>query len=246
MLSFSWTSSLKALTIVLLLYVFVQGLLGPVPELAVLEETIRNLYFHVPLWFAMILMLLLSLLASILYLNDAQPQWDDIASSLAVVSVVFGILGFFTGMLWGNYTWGSLGAFLFSDPKTLGAMIGLLIYLAYFILRGSVEDFEKAARLSAVYSIFAYTLLIFFLFIFPRLSGVDSLHPGSGGNPGFSAYDLDNRMRLVFYPAVLAYTGLGVWIASLRWRMKRLERIMELSLDDTPDSTLLRNASYGR
>jgi heme exporter protein C len=220
----SWTASLKALTTALLGYVFVQGLLGPVPNLVVLEETIRNLYFHVPLWFAMILMLLGSLGCSIAYLVSGADRWDERASSLAAVSIVFGVLGFATGMLWGNYTWGSLGAFLFSDPKTLGAMIGLLIYLAYFILRGSVDDPDRAARLSAVYSIFAYSLLIFFIFIFPRMSGVDSLHPGSGGNPGFSAYDLDDRMRAVFYPAVLGYTGLGVWMASLRWRMKAIER----------------------
>lgn len=240
MAKLSWTVSLKALTVALLVYVFVQGLLGPVPDLVVLEETIRNLYFHVPLWFAMILMLMGSLGASIIYLITGQQRWDDVASALAAISVVYGLLGFATGMLWGNYTWGSLGAFLFSDPKTLGAMIGLLIYLAYFILRGSVEDEQKAARLSAVYSVFAYSLLIFFIFIFPRMSGVDSLHPGSGGNPGFSAYDLDDRMRAVFYPAVMAYTGLGVWIASLRWRMKKLERLV---LEGEDESQALQPAT---
>ncbi len=229
------SGSLKLLTSVLLLYVFYQGLMGDVPTLPVLEESIRNLYFHVSLWFAMILMLLGSLGYSIAFLISGKMDRDRKASALAAVSIVFGLLGFATGMLWGNYTWGSLGAFLFADPKTLGAMIGLLIYLAYFILRSSVDDEEKAARLSAVYSVFAYTLLIFFIFVFPRLSGVDSLHPGSGGNPGFSAYDLDNRMRTVFYPAVLAYTGLGVWIASLRWRLARLQDSYEENVENGPD-----------
>jgi heme exporter protein C len=228
---FTWSAGLKTLTAALLAYVFSWGLLGPVPDLPVLEETIRNLYFHVPLWFAMILMLLGSLLASIAYLRSGKAHWDEKASSLAVVSIVFGVLGFATGMLWGHYTWGRLGAFLFSDPKTLGAMIGLLIYLAYFVLRNSVEDEHKAARISAVYSVFAYTLLIFFIFVFPRLSGVESLHPGSGGNPGFSAYDLDNRMRAVFYPAVIGYTGLGIWMASLRYRMLRLQRLSQVEAE---------------
>ena len=66
----SWTNSLKAATVSLLVYVFTQGLLGPVPDLVVLEETIRNLYFHVPLWFAIILMLLGSLVCSIIYLTS--------------------------------------------------------------------------------------------------------------------------------------------------------------------------------
>lgn len=229
---------LKGTTVALLVYVFAMGMLGSVPALPVLNETIRNLYFHVPLWFAMILLLLGSLTASVVYLLVGKARWDEVASSLAAIAVVFGILGFATGMLWGHYTWGKLGAFLFSDPKTLGAMLGLLVYGAYFVLRGSVDDPEKAARLSAVYSVFAYSLLIFFIFVFPRMSGVDSLHPGNGGNPGFSAYDLDNRMRAVFYPAVLGYTGLGWWIASLGWRLKAINRHLDDQLEIAPVPTL--------
>ncbi len=232
------SKSAKALTAVLLCYVFTVGLVGEVPALEVLNETIRNLYFHVPLWFAMILILLGSLGASVAYLASSRTHWDDVASSLAAVAIVFGLLGFATGMLWGHYTWGSLGAFLFSDPKTLGAMLGLLTYGAYFVLRGSVDDPEKAARLSAVYSIFAYSLLIFFIFVFPRMSGVDSLHPGNGGNPGFSAYDLDDRMRAVFYPAVLGYTGLAWWIAQLNWRLKGVRRRLNASSEPAPVPTL--------
>jgi len=86
-----WTATLKTLTTALLGYVFVQGLLGPVPDLVVLEETIRNLYFHVPLWFAMILMLLGSLGFSIAYLVSGADRWDERASSLAAISIVFGI-----------------------------------------------------------------------------------------------------------------------------------------------------------
>jgi heme exporter protein C len=47
-----------------------------------------------------------------------------------------------------------------------------------------------------------------------------SLHPGVGGNPAFSQYDLDNRMRMVFYPAVIGWTMLGFWVASLNIRYK--------------------------
>jgi heme exporter protein C len=64
--------------------------------------------------------------------------------------------------------------------------------------------------------------LIPLLFILPRLT--DSLHPGNGGNPGFGAYDLDNRMRLVFYPAVIGWTLLGFWMASLRTRILTLQQ----------------------
>jgi heme exporter protein C len=49
------------------------------------------------------------------------------------------------------------------------------------------------------------------------------MHPGSGGNPGFNMYDLDNRMRMIFYPAVIGWFLVGWWIVSLRIKYKTLE-----------------------
>src|SRR5690606_26594543 len=111
-------------------------------------------------------------------------------------------------------------------PKQNGSAIALLVYLAYFVLRGSIDNDEQKARLSAVYNIFAFAAMIPLIFIIPRLQ--DSLHPGSGGNPGFNVYDLDSRMRLVFYPAAAGWILVGLWIATLRIRYKNLEeRILE-------------------
>jgi heme exporter protein C len=202
----------------LLLYTFIAGMLIDVPARYVLHETIRNLFFHVPVWFTMILLLLVSLVYSTLYLRRGRLIYDIVATETAAVALVFGILGFMTGALWGNFTWGDTFSWLFADTKILGAFIGLLIYAAYFILRGSINDEEKRARIAAVYSIFAYVLLIVFIFVIPRLT--DSLHPGNGGNPAFSTYDLDNTMRTVFYPAVMAYFLIGMWIASLKVRLR--------------------------
>ena len=55
----------KALTVLLLLYVAVAGLLVPVPRLAILNESIRNLYFHVPMWFGMTAILMASVYDSV-------------------------------------------------------------------------------------------------------------------------------------------------------------------------------------
>ena len=55
------------------------------------------------------------------------------------------------------------------------------------------------------------------------------MHPGSGGNPGFNMYDLDSRMRLIFYPAVIGWILIGVWIVSIRVKVRTLEeKILEL------------------
>lgn len=216
----------------LLFYSFIYGMLVKVPALEVLNETIRNLFFHVPCWFAMILLLLISLIYSIKYLRSNDIADDIVATETARTAVVFGTLGFLTGMLWGQYTWGQYSsslAWLLNDSKILGAFIGLLIYGGYFILRGSIHDEEKRARVASVFSIFAFVLLNVFIMVIPRLT--DSLHPNNGGNAGFIAYDLDKTLRTVFYPAVLGYFLLGCWIASFRIRMKMIHyKIHNISL----------------
>ena len=47
-------------------------------------------------------------------------------------------------------------------------------------------------------------------------------YPGNGGNPGFNSYDLDSRMRMVFYPAVIGWFLLGLWISTLHIRINLL------------------------
>lgn len=209
---------MKILGVVILVYVHINGLLSGVPRLNILNETIRALYFHVPMWFGMVMLFCISLYYSIRYLRNPLPEYDFKALEFANVGVVFGILGILTGMLWANYAWGSPWS---GDPKQNGAAIALLVYFAYFVLRGSVDNREQKGRLSAVYNIFAFAAMVPLIFIIPRMTS--SMHPGSGGNPGFNMYDLDSRMRLIFYPAIIGWCLLGFWIASMRVKLKIIE-----------------------
>jgi heme exporter protein C len=204
----------KALAVVLLMFSVVAGLLGPVPRLHILNETIRNLYFHVPMWFAMVLVLGTSAYHSIKFLRNADPLADYKAEANAKTGIFFGILGLLTGMVWAKFAWGSYWS---SDPKQNASAIGLLIYLALFVLRGSFTDAQQRAQVSAIYNIFAYVSFLVLIFVLPRMT--DSLHPGNGGNPGFNSYDLNSQMRWVFYPAVIGWWLVGAWLAQLQWRL---------------------------
>lgn len=208
----------KILASVLILYSVIAGFLGEVPHLPILHESIRNLYFHVPMWFTMVILYLVSVIYSIKYLDSNNEDHDLLAVECVNAGIVFGFLGLLTGMIWGNFTWGSPWP---NDPKMNSAAIATLMYLAYVILRNSLEEEQKRARISAIYNIFAFPVMIVLLFILPRMT--DSLHPGNGGNPGFSSYDLDSRMRAVFYPACIGWILFGVWIATIRFRMRRLQ-----------------------
>lgn len=208
----------KILASVLILYSVIAGFLFEVPRLPILHESIRNLYFHVPMWFTMIVLYLISVIYSIKYLSSGNEKHDLLAVEMVNTGIVFGFLGLVTGMIWANFTWGSPWP---NDPKLNSAAIATLMYMAYIVLRGSMDEEQKRAKISAVYNVFAFPVMLVLLFILPRLT--DSLHPGNGGNPGFNSYDLDSQMRLVFYPAVIGWILIGVWIANLRYRTRLIE-----------------------
>jgi heme exporter protein C len=208
----------KILGALLVIYTAIAGLLFGVPRLNILNETIRNLYFHVPMWFAMIVLFSISVFYSVASLTKPDENYDRRAVESANVGIIFGLLGLITGAFWAKYTWGQFWSF---DPKQNFAAISVLLYFAYLILRNAIDEEQKRAKISAIYNIFAFPMMVVLLFVLPRMQ--ESLHPGNGGNPGFNAYDLDSRMRMVFYPACLGWIIVGYWVYSIRFRIRTLE-----------------------
>lgn len=195
------------------------------PYQNVIYESIRNTYYHVPMWMALMVLFIASVVYSVRYLRNPSAENDRRAAAYAQVGLLYGGLGLVTGMVWANYTWGKPWS---NDIKQLMTAVALLVYVAYFILRRSFDDPAKSARLAAVYNIFAFASLVPLLYIVPRMFA--SLHPGATGNPAFGSQDLDNTMRAVFYPAVLGWTLMGFWLAELRFRYQRLlERVWDMA-----------------
>lgn len=209
----------KILGAVLVVYSTIFGFLATVPALPILHQSIRNLYFHVPMWFSMIVLFSVSVYHSIKYLNSSNPSDDLKAVESINAGIVFGILGIITGAIWAKFTWGQAWSF---DVKQNFAAIALLLYFAYLVLRNAIDEEQKRAKISAIYNIFAFPLMVVLLFVLPRLS--DSLHPGNGGNPGFNSYDLDSKMRMVFYPACLGWILIGYWIYTILYRVRTLDK----------------------
>ena len=115
-----------------------------------------------------------------------------------------------------NSHWLPAMVFLLLKKLNMSALT-MLIYIAYIVLRASIQDIDKKRRISSAYNIFALVAVIPLIFVLPRLT--DSLHPGNGGNPAFGSDDMDNVLRMVFYPSVIAFTLIGLWIASLKYRL---------------------------
>ena len=198
------------------------------PFRAVLYESIRNTFYHVPMWFAMVFILLAAMIYSIKYLRKPKSSYDIAARSLTAIGVLLGVLGCLTGSVWAKGTWGTW--WTFQEIKLNVSAIALLIYFAYFILRSAIQDDEQKARVASVYNIFAFVAMVPLLFVVPRMVA-SSLHPGNGGNPGFGGEDLDNTLRMVFYPAIIGWTLFSFWLAQLLYRYELLHEKVEEEFD---------------
>lgn len=201
------------------------------PYREILYETIRNTFFHVPMWFAMTMLVFFSCIYSIVYLMGGANanRYDVMAKQAVVVAMLFGVCGYLTGLIWSKYTWyigvswgDVIRKLLLEDIKMAAALVAMFFYFAYLIIRGAITNKQQQAKVAAVFNIFAFVIFILCVFVLPRLT--DSMHPGNGGNPAFSKYDLDSTLRLFFYPAVIGWILLGFWILAVLIRLELLQQ----------------------
>jgi len=113
----------------------------------------RLLYFHVPAWWTAFLAVGLSGVFSLLYLLNVDLRYDSLAASVTEVAVVFLVMGITLGSIWGRIIWGIWWAW---DPRLTSALICVLLYSGYLMLRRSIDEPTRRARISAVFSLFAF------------------------------------------------------------------------------------------
>lgn len=217
----------KWLSVILVSYALVAGLWFKVPKLGTLGHSARNLFYHVPMWFAMYVQMGFSFYYSIQYLRRNTIEDDLRAEVGAKVGILFGVMGLLTGSVWSRVTWGEAlpdtepSAWWAWDPKQTFALIAIMVYVAYFLLRASYDSFAQKAKFSAIYNIFAAISLIPLTLIIPRILG--GLHPGgSEGSPVFNQKDISNDFRIIFYPAIIGFISLSVYIANLNYRILKV------------------------
>lgn len=208
----------KYIVAVWMTIVIIVGFLIPIPEIDILEQSARNLFLHVPMWFTMTIAFGMAFYFSVRYLNDQEMRWDRKAETATAIGLLFGICGLITGSLWARFTWGTW--WTFAEPRMNLSALAMLIFVAYFILRSAFNDAEKRAKIAAVYNIFGITTIPFLLYIIPRQ--LPSLHPGADGNPAFSDMTAP-ELRIIFYPAVIGFIALAIWLMNILNRYKEVK-----------------------
>jgi len=213
----------KILLFVLMTFVIVAGISfqivkSPVawnqfPMIPGLEEKAKIIFFHVPTAWLASIAFLMAMIYGVKYLIKGNLDDDAKSNAALQLGFVFSVLATVTGSIWAKFTW---GAFWHWDPRETSIFILLLIYGSLFALRSAIENEDKRARLSAVYSIIAFLTVPFFIFIMPRI--MTGLHPGSANDDTSGPvvdFKMDANMMLVFYLSLIAFTILYFWM----WRI---------------------------
>lgn len=215
----------KILVFLIISGVCIAGFLAPIDFIPGLGERARNIFFHVPMSWVASVAFLMSMFFSIRFLMTKNMDFDIKAHCSAEIGLLFCVLGYVTGTIWARVDWGTF--FKIDEPRMMSILLLMLIYAAYLILRSSIDEEEKKARLSAVYLIIAFLTVPFFIFIMPRI--FPGLHPGSaddsnspGGGPVVKN-EMNSSMRLIFYTSSIGFVMLYVWIYNLRVRIEKLE-----------------------
>jgi len=230
----------KLTALVLLSYTAAAGFALTLPRVTGLEQSSRSLFFHLPMWFAMYTMMLVSLGWSSAYLRGQRLAADRRAREAAIVAVWFGVLGLLTGILWSRVTWGQPlpdtypAAWWVWDPKQTGALMALLIYAGYLVLRSSVDEVSERARVAAIFNIFAFATIPALTYIVPR--ALQGLPPGAEGD----TLAFDRAYRQVLYPAFLGFILLAFWLMELRVRLSDVRtRLWERRSEPAPATSPL-------
>lgn len=182
-------------------------------------ESSRIFYYHIPQAWICVIAFAIAMIYSIKYLRSKNIADDDKASSAAALGLVFCILATLSGSIFAKVTWGSFWNW---DPRETSIFILLLIYGAYFALRGAIEIEEKRASLAAVYAIFAFVTVPFLIFVVPRI--VPSLHPADSVVDDNMKFTMGPQVRSIFFGSLALFTLLFVWMYALANRVQRLVR----------------------
>ncbi len=183
-------------------------------------------YLHMGMNVAAGLGYLVTFAVSILYLLNGRRIWDMIAVGAVEIGVVFGTAVLATGSIWAKPTWNTWWTW---DPRLTTAAIVLLVYVAYLMLRGALDDPARRARFAAVYGVFAFTSVPM---TFMSIRWWRTIHPvvmGGGNADAQGGFAMGPHIRLAMFSSMIAFAIVFVALLIHRvWLEQAAEEVEQL------------------
>lgn len=122
------------------------------PPEAQMGDTVRILYYHVASATDAFLAFGITAIASIVFLIKKSVFWDRLAAASAEIGLVFTTLVLVSGSIWGEAVWNVWWTW---DPTLTSTLILWFLYVGYLLLRVSIANRDRSARVSAIFGIVA-------------------------------------------------------------------------------------------
>jgi len=180
-------------------------------------------YFHVPVAEASFLVLILSAFFGVRFLTTRRKEYDTKSRIAMETALTFVALTMITGVLWTKASWGVWWDW---EPRLTTYFIMMLLMVAYFVLRNSIEDEERRAVYAAAFAVIAAIDAPISFFI-TRL--IPSQHPVVFKS-GFATSNL--------LPFILAQVGMlmiGYAIYVMRMSEERMRERLEVAKEALED-----------
>ena len=110
-------------------------------------------YFHVPIAEASFLVFTIAGIFAVLFLRKRRKNYDTKSRIAMETALIFVVATMLTGDIWTRASWGVWWEW---EPRLTTYLIMMLLMIAYFVLRNSIEDEERRATYSAVFAIVAW------------------------------------------------------------------------------------------
>lgn len=215
--------ALKMLNVVaVMLFVVALGMVFLYAPLEVTMNYVQKIfYFHIANAWVGMLGFLAAAVAGVVYLVKHDQKWDIIELAAVEISLVFFLIAIITGSIWARPTW---GAYWTWEPRLTTAAILEMVYIAYLLLRQGMDDPDRRARFSAVYTLVgAISVPITFMSI--RL--FRTIHPvviGSNSAASTGGFDMTSKMLVTMFFALFTFSVIFV---SLFWNRIRLGQLAQ-------------------
>jgi heme exporter protein C len=113
-------------------------------------DTVRIMYVHVPAsWFALMIYGFMGL-CSASYFIFRIPMAAQISQAAAPIGAVYAFISLVTGSIWGKPMWGTWWVW---DARLTSMLVLFIMYIGYMLLVESIEDRQKAYRMSSCLAI---------------------------------------------------------------------------------------------
>lgn len=121
------------------------------PDEAAQGAIYRIMFFHIPAAIVGMIGYFVALTFSLWYLYSKDLKFDSMAASVVEVSLVFSLVNIITGSIWARIIWGIWWTW---DARLTSALVCILIFAGYLMLRKAIDEPTQRARLSSALCIF--------------------------------------------------------------------------------------------